>query len=64
MPDNPIILFIEGDGIGVDISPVMIRVIDKAVELPMVRKIIWTEVYAGEKAWGMAECLAMMRPSN
>ena len=52
VPDNPIVLFIEGDGIGVDISPVMIRVIDKAVEIAYhgARKIIWTEVYAGEKA--------------
>ena len=52
VPDNPIILFIEGDGIGVDITPVMLKVIDKAVDLAYKgrRKIMWTEVYAGEKA--------------
>ena len=52
VPDNPIVLYIEGDGIGVDISPVMLRVIDKAVEIAYRgnRKIIWTEIFAGEKA--------------
>ena len=52
IPDNPIIPFIEGDGIGVDITPVMIRVIDAAVEKAYggTRKIHWMEVYAGEKA--------------
>ncbi len=52
VPDNPIIPFIEGDGIGVDISPVMIKVVDAAVEKAYggQRKISWMEVYAGEKA--------------
>ncbi|WP_304638691.1 NADP-dependent isocitrate dehydrogenase [Pseudomonas sp.] len=52
VPDNPIIPFIEGDGIGVDISPVMIKVVDAAVEKAYggKRKISWMEVYAGEKA--------------
>lgn len=52
MPNNPIIPFIEGDGIGVDISPVMIKVVDAAVEKAYggKRKIAWMEVYAGEKA--------------
>ncbi len=52
VPDNPIIPFIEGDGIGVDISPVMIDVVDAAVEKAYAgkRKISWMEVYAGEKA--------------
>lgn len=52
VPKNPIILFIEGDGIGVDISPVMIKVVDAAVEKAYKgeRKIAWMEVYAGEKA--------------
>ncbi|PAU88706.1 isocitrate dehydrogenase (NADP(+)) [Pseudomonas sp. WN033] len=52
VPDNPIIPFIEGDGIGVDISPVMIDVVDAAVEKAYggKRKISWMEVYAGEKA--------------
>jgi isocitrate dehydrogenase len=52
VPDNPIIPFIEGDGIGVDISPVMIKVVDAAVHKAYggTRKISWMEVYAGEKA--------------
>ena len=51
-PDNPIIPFIEGDGIGVDITPVMIKVIDAAVEKAYggKKKIHWMEVYAGEKS--------------
>jgi isocitrate dehydrogenase len=52
VPDNPIIPFIEGDGTGVDITPVMIRVVDAAVAkaYDSQRKIHWMEVYAGEKA--------------
>ena len=52
VPNNPIIPYIEGDGIGVDISPVMIKVVDAAVEKAYAgqRKIAWMEVYAGEKA--------------
>ena len=52
VPDNPIIPYIEGDGIGVDISPVMIKVVDAAVEKAYggKRKIAWMEIYAGEKA--------------
>ncbi|WP_423357590.1 NADP-dependent isocitrate dehydrogenase [Pseudomonas citronellolis] len=52
VPNNPIIPYIEGDGIGVDISPVMIDVVDAAVEKAYSgqRKIVWMEVYAGEKA--------------
>lgn len=52
VPDNPIIPFIEGDGIGVDVSPVMIKVVDAAVQKAYggKRKISWMEVYAGEKA--------------
>lgn len=52
IPDQPIIPYIEGDGIGVDISPVMIKVVDAAVEKAYggKRKISWMEVYAGEKA--------------
>ena len=51
-PDNPIIPFIEGDGIGVDITPVMVKVIDAAVEKAYggKKKIHWMEVYAGEKS--------------
>lgn len=52
VPDNPIIPYIEGDGIGVDISPVMIKVVDAAVAKAYggKRKIAWMEIYAGEKA--------------
>ncbi|MGE8327755.1 NADP-dependent isocitrate dehydrogenase [Pseudomonas urmiensis] len=52
VPDNPIIPYIEGDGIGVDVSPVMIKVVDASVEKAYggKRKIAWMEVYAGEKA--------------
>ncbi|MFV0477764.1 MAG: NADP-dependent isocitrate dehydrogenase [Parahaliea sp.] len=52
VPVNPIIPFIEGDGIGVDISPVMIDVVDAAVDKAYggERKISWMEIYTGEKA--------------
>lgn len=52
VPNNPIIPFIEGDGIGVDITPVMKNVLDAAVEKAYggKRKISWMEVYAGEKS--------------
>ncbi len=51
-PDNPIIPFIEGDGIGVDITPVMKDVVDAAVEKAYggARQIHWMEIYAGEKS--------------
>nr|WP_314901761.1 NADP-dependent isocitrate dehydrogenase [uncultured Deefgea sp.] len=51
-PNNPIIPFIEGDGIGVDITPVMIDVVDAAVKKCYGddRKIHWMEIYCGEKA--------------
>ena len=52
VPNNPIIPFIEGDGIGYDITPVMVKVIDAAVEKAYSgdKKISWMEVYCGEKA--------------
>jgi isocitrate dehydrogenase len=52
VPNNPIIPFIEGDGIGSDITPVMRKVIDAAVAKAYQRErsIHWMEVYAGEKA--------------
>jgi len=52
VPNNPIIPFIEGDGTGMDITPVMIKVVDAAVEKAYggKRKIAWMEVYAGEKS--------------
>ncbi len=71
MPDNPIIPYIEGDGIGVDISPVMIKVVDAAVQKAYrsVKKIHWMEIYAGEKAtrvyggdmWMPAETLTAVK---
>lgn len=52
VPDHPIIPYIEGDGTGVDITPVMIGVVDAAVAKAYngKRQISWMEVYAGEKA--------------
>jgi len=52
VPDNPVIPFIEGDGIGLDITPVMIKVVDSAVHRAYggKRKISWMEIYAGEKS--------------
>jgi isocitrate dehydrogenase len=52
VPDQPIIPYIEGDGTGVDITPVMIKVVDAAVAKAYggKRKIHWMEVYAGEKS--------------
>jgi isocitrate dehydrogenase len=52
VPNNPIIPFIEGDGIGIDITPPMIKVVDTAVNKAYngTRKIAWMEVFAGEKS--------------
>jgi isocitrate dehydrogenase len=52
VPNTPIIPYIEGDGIGIDISPVMIKVVDAAVKKAYVgeKKIAWMEIYTGEKA--------------
>ncbi len=52
VPDQPIIPYIQGDGTGQDITPVMLRVVDAAVEKAYAgkRKIQWMEVYAGDKA--------------
>jgi isocitrate dehydrogenase len=71
VPDNPIIPYIEGDGTGVDITPVMIRVVDAAVAKAYggKRKIHWMEIYAGEKStrvygpdvWLPEETLAILR---
>ena len=69
IPNNPIIHYIEGDGIGIDITPVMIKVVDSAVEIAyqVVKKIHWNEVLAGEKAfnntgeWLPEETLDAMR---
>ena len=71
VPDHPIIPFIEGDGIGVDITPVMIKVTDAAVEKAYggKRAIAWMEIYSGEKSlevygedqWLPAETLDAMR---
>ena len=71
VPHHPIIPFIEGDGTGMDITPVMIKVVDAAVSKAYAgaRKIHWMEIYAGEKAtrvygpdvWLPAETLEILR---
>ena len=69
VPNFPIIPFIEGDGIGIDITPVMQKVVDAAVFKAFgdSRKIAWMEVFAGEKAqklygeWFPAETLEMLK---
>ncbi len=71
VPNNPIVPFIEGDGIGIDITPVMKKVVDAAVAKAYAgqRAITWLEVYAGEKAnklyggdtWLPAETLTALR---
>ena len=71
VPLHPIIPFIEGDGTGMDITPVMIKVVDAAVAKAYggARKIAWMEIYAGEKAtrvygpdvWLPAESLDILR---
>ena len=52
VPDNPIIPYIEGDGTGVDITPVMLKVVDAAVKKAYGarRRIVWMEMFAGEKS--------------
>ncbi len=52
VPDRPIVPYIEGDGTGYDITPVMIKVVDAAVEKAYggKKKIAWMEIYAGEKS--------------
>ena len=69
VPENPIIHYIEGDGIGIDITPVMIKVVDNAVKKAYggSRNISWSEVLAGQKAfdstgeWLPNETLEAMR---
>jgi isocitrate dehydrogenase len=71
VPDQPILPYIEGDGTGVDITPVMIKVVDAAVKKAYggKRKIVWMEVFAGEKStkvygpdvWLPDETLAALR---
>ena len=69
VPEEPLVHYIEGDGIGIDITPVMINVVDSAVEKAYSeeRKIHWNEVLAGQKAfdktgeWLPEETLEAMR---
>ena len=69
VPENPVIPYIAGDGIGVDISPVMLEVVDAAVERAYggARRIRWMEVHVGEKAnnltgsWLPDETIALMK---
>jgi len=55
IPNDPIIPYIEGDGIGMDITPAMVNVLDGAVAAAYGgnRRISWMEIYAGEKAHGV-----------
>lgn len=55
IPNNPIIPYIEGDGIGVDVSPVMLKVVNAAVKKAYnkEREIFWMEIYTGEKSVGL-----------
>ena len=52
VPDQPVIPYIEGDGTGVDITPVMLKVVDAAVQKAYggKKKIVWMEMFAGEKS--------------
>ena len=52
VPDNPVIPYIEGDGTGIDITPVMVKVVDAAVQKAYggKKRIVWMEMYAGEKS--------------
>ncbi|MCW5570705.1 MAG: NADP-dependent isocitrate dehydrogenase, partial [Steroidobacteraceae bacterium] len=52
VPDHPFIAYIEGDGIGVDVTPAMLKVVEAAVEKAYrgKRRIAWVEIFAGEKA--------------
>ena len=69
VPDEPVIPFIEGDGIGIDVTPAMRRVVDAAVAQAYGgrRRVRWMEAYAGEKAnalygqWFPRETLAALR---
>ncbi|MTI13315.1 NADP-dependent isocitrate dehydrogenase [Sansalvadorimonas verongulae] len=71
VPNNPVIPFIEGDGIGVDVTPAMLKVVDAAVEKAYggEKSIVWMEVYTGEKAthvygpdeWMPAETLEALK---
>jgi isocitrate dehydrogenase len=71
VPNTPIIPFIEGDGVGLDVTPVMMKVVDAAVKKAYAgtKQIRWMEIYAGEKAtkiygsdvWLPAETLAVVK---
>ena len=52
VPDRPVIPYVEGDGIGIDVTPVMLKVVDAAVERAYgsKRKVMWMQVYAGQRA--------------
>ena len=53
VPDEPVVHYIEGDGIGIDITPVMIEVVNASVAKAYggSKHIHWSEVFAGEKAF-------------
>src|ERR1044072_3996399 len=74
VPDNPVIPYIEGDGTGVDITPVMLKVVDAAVKKAYggKKKIVCMEMFAGEKScriygdnvWLPEETLQMAKESG
>ena len=69
VPDDPVVHYIEGDGIGIDITPVMMAVVDAAVERAYdgKRSIRWSEALAGQKAFDATgewlPCLLYTSPS-
>ncbi|MGP1871280.1 MAG: NADP-dependent isocitrate dehydrogenase [Arsenophonus sp.] len=74
VPNNPIIPYIEGDGVGIDITPVMLKVVDAAVKKSYLgdKKISWMEIYTGEKStkiygknvWLPDETIDLMKEYN
>ncbi|RAX54866.1 NADP-dependent isocitrate dehydrogenase [Helicobacter sp. 16-1353] len=64
VPNNPVIPYIEGDGIGVDITPAMIKVVDAAVKKAYngAKKISWYEVYTGEKCFNKFKNESALNP--
>ncbi|WP_163563848.1 isocitrate dehydrogenase (NADP(+)) [Helicobacter suis] len=66
VPNNPIIPFIEGDGIGVDITPVMQKVVDASVQKAYkgAKKIAWYEVFVGEKCYNKFKNESALTPEE
>ena len=66
VPNNPVIPYIEGDGIGIDITPAMKKVVDSAVEVAYKgnRRVEWYEVYTGEKCFNMFKNESSLSPQE